>query len=70
MAGLRIELETRVLATAGVQRPVTSECDTEAITPSMTCRVTLVGQTVTDVQQLDPELPRKPSPHRIGQPVP
>jgi hypothetical protein len=45
--GLRVALEDRVIAAAGLIRPVTSRCDTTDIEPAFTCRVTYLGETVT-----------------------
>jgi hypothetical protein len=47
VGGLRVVLEGRVIAAAGLIRPVTSECDTTVIEPAFTCRVTYLGEVVT-----------------------
>ncbi|MBW8482779.1 hypothetical protein [Actinomadura parmotrematis] len=47
VSGIRVALQGRVLATAGVVRPVRSQCSTPAPLPAFTCQVTLLGQTVT-----------------------
>jgi hypothetical protein len=47
ISGLRVALEGRVIASAGLIRPVTSGCGTADIEPRFTCRVTYLGQTVT-----------------------
>src|SRR5207237_10671413 len=47
VSGLRVALEDRVIAAAGLIRPVTSWCDTADIEPTFTCRVTYLGETVT-----------------------
>jgi hypothetical protein len=47
VSGLRVALETRVVASGGLIRPVTSACDATAIEPQFTCRVTYLGQVVT-----------------------
>ncbi|MFC5750548.1 hypothetical protein [Actinomadura rugatobispora] len=45
--GLRVALEGRVAATAGLVRPLKSDCDTTVATPSFTCRVTFMDEVVT-----------------------
>ncbi|GAA5143314.1 hypothetical protein GCM10023320_84330 [Pseudonocardia adelaidensis] len=45
--GLRKVLETRVLRSAGVVKPVRSECDVERPTPRFTCTVDYDGERVT-----------------------
>ena len=47
MSGLRVVLEDRVVAAAGLIRPVTSRCDTTDIEPEFSCRVTYLSQIVT-----------------------
>ncbi|GAA2433058.1 hypothetical protein GCM10010191_53860 [Actinomadura vinacea] len=46
MGELRLALEGRVAAAAGVARPVKSECDTTVALPSFTCRVTFLDEVV------------------------
>jgi hypothetical protein len=57
VAGIRVELEERVVETAGVRRPVTSECDTQAVARAFTCRVTYAGETVTYAVTTTPPQP-------------
>jgi hypothetical protein len=47
IGGLRVALEGRVTATAGLVRPVKSDCDTTVATPSFACRVTFMDEVVT-----------------------
>ena len=47
IGGLRVALEERVIAAAGMVRPVTSDCDTVVIASEFTCRVIYQGETIT-----------------------
>jgi hypothetical protein len=47
IGGLRVALEERVISSAGMVRPVASDCDTVVIASEFTCRVTYQGETVT-----------------------
>jgi hypothetical protein len=47
VGGVRTALEAAVIATAGVQRPVSSTCDAQTVVPEFTCRITYEHEVVT-----------------------
>lgn len=53
--GIAKALGIRVVRSAGVDKPVTTSCDTEELVPSFTCQVTYDGEVVTYAVTVEPD---------------